>query len=83
VKYLHELSLWAATQYQVGKMSLQDRKTSLQDRLSEDRGEGAVSTAVIVAIVAAAAVILGGAITVFVNRWITRLNTSCPPGGCG
>jgi hypothetical protein len=74
VNPLHELSLWAATKYEIGK-------ASLKDRLSEDRGEGAVSTAVIVAIVAAAAVLLGAAITAFVNGWIGRLNRSQAPTG--
>jgi hypothetical protein len=76
VNPLHELSLWAATKYQVGK-------AVLQERLSEDRGEGAVSTAVIVAIVAAAAVALGIAITAFVTNWVGKLNACQNPGATG
>jgi hypothetical protein len=75
VKHFYELSIWAAAKYQVGRVAL-------KERMSEDRGEGAVSTAVIVAIVAAAAVALGTAITFFVRGWIGRMNQSCPPGGC-
>ena len=73
--HLQELSLWAATKYLTGK-------ATLNERLSEDRGEGAVSTAVIVAIVAAVAVVLGVAITAFVGDWIDEMN-ACAPGAAG
>ena len=73
---LQDLPLRAAVRWQIAKPRL---TAAIKKRMSSDRGEGAVSTAVIVVIVALAAIALGVAITGFITRWSGRLNAVNPP----
>ena len=51
----------------------------LRQRIADDRGEGPVSTAIMVALIAAVAVMVGGVILVVARGWTNKIPQATTP----